>query len=141
MNQNQTPTKTIDQYYEISETHTKNYMTMPTAEWRKQSEVIAQEFYQDFFKFELSLTHAKVLARCIVSLNPDQKLKVIEYVFNLIRKPNFNMDLQNAYGGILSVVCNSYHDRQIKDLLKIKKEEFTGRYQVQFVDLIRRYSL
>jgi len=139
MTQNQ-PKKTIEEYFEIGEKLTKQrYSEIKLEDWKKECSDFAQEFYADFFLLPLSRPHSTVLARYIIFFSKEQQLKVIEHVFNVIRVPDYDFNLQGAYGGILYYACNHFEDDQIKDLLKIKKDEFNSRYSLPFVDLIRKY--
>lgn len=139
MTQNQ-PKKSIDEYFEAGEKLVKErYSQINLEEWKKESTEFAKSFYEDFYNFELSQKHATTLARYIIFLTKEDQLKIIQYVFNKIRVPNYDFNLQGAYGGILYFACNHFTDEQIKDLLKIQKDEFKASYSFPFVDLIRKY--
>ena len=130
---------TINEYYDYSESLTKTRWApgFSLDQWLADFTTHSQQFYQEMKNFDLSREHSVVLSRAIVQFTQDQKLATMKYIWDQIKD---DLVRQNQYCGIIYVIANSFQDEIIKDLLKIDKSKYTGRYSENYVNILRRYS-
>lgn len=114
--------------------------SMSQPEWKRNFEKLAEEFIYDYKKFPLEAKLSNVLARAVVFFPEDQKISLIEYIWNKI-KDSTDLETQQRFAGILNVVANHFEDKSIKSIVKINKDQYKGKYSICFVDFIRRYSV